>query len=161
MTALGESGSEVSHFIPESRNFAEVTKLSDNIRKPWLKATLKEIKNLINNQTFLIEDQNEGEPLNPCMDVYKAKIQYDESLEKLKLRIIVRGYLQNKEMVGETWSPTDSKGTLKYFLADAAKHKARVRQLDFIGELLQAKVKNIVFFKLEIRYTDYFPEYAQ
>ena len=26
---LGESSSEVSHLIPESRNFAEVTKLSD------------------------------------------------------------------------------------------------------------------------------------
>ena len=36
LTALGESGSEVSHFIPEPRNFAEVTKLSENIRKPWL-----------------------------------------------------------------------------------------------------------------------------
>ena len=38
---LVESGSEVSHFIPEPRHFAEVTKLSDNIKKPWLKATLK------------------------------------------------------------------------------------------------------------------------
>ena len=28
LTHLGESGSEVSHFIPEPRNFAEVTKLS-------------------------------------------------------------------------------------------------------------------------------------
>ena len=52
---LGKSGSEVSHFIPEPRNFAEVTKMSENIRKPFLKATLKEINNLINNQTFLIE----------------------------------------------------------------------------------------------------------
>ena len=34
LTNLGESGSEVSHFIPEPRNFAEVTKLSENIRKP-------------------------------------------------------------------------------------------------------------------------------
>ena len=65
MTALGESGSEVSHFIPEPRNFAEVKKLTEKIKKPWLKATLKEINNLINNQTFLIEDQNEGEPVTP------------------------------------------------------------------------------------------------
>ena len=49
LTPLGESGSEVSHFIPEPRNFAEVPKLSENIKKPWLKATLKEIKNLIKN----------------------------------------------------------------------------------------------------------------
>ena len=31
LTALEESGSEVSHFIPEPRNFAEVTKSSENI----------------------------------------------------------------------------------------------------------------------------------
>ena len=96
LTNLGESGSEVSHFIPEPRNFAEVTKLSENIKKPWLKATLKEIKNLINNQTFLIEDPKDGKPVTPCMDVYKAKIQSYGSLDNLKLRILVRGDLQNR-----------------------------------------------------------------
>ena len=79
------------------------------------------------------------------MDVYKAKIQSDVSLDKLKLRIVVRGDIQNKEMVGDTWSPTAFMRTLKYFLADAAKHKARVHQLDFIGAFLQSKVKNRVF----------------
>ena len=44
LTHLGESGSEVSYFIPEPIKFAEVTKLSENIKKTWLKATLKEIK---------------------------------------------------------------------------------------------------------------------
>ena len=34
LTPLGESGSEVLHFIPEPRNFSEATKLSDNIKKP-------------------------------------------------------------------------------------------------------------------------------
>ena len=58
LTALGESGSKVSHFIPEPRNFSEVKKLSENIKKPWLKATLEEIKNIINSQTFLIKYQN-------------------------------------------------------------------------------------------------------
>ena len=71
---MGESGSEFSHFIPEPRNFTEVTKVSDNIKNPWLKATLKEIKNLINNETFIIEDPNKGKPVTPYMDVYKAKI---------------------------------------------------------------------------------------
>ena len=66
------------------------------------------------------------------MDVYKAKIQSDGSLEKLKLRNVVRGDLQNKELVVDTWSPTASMRTLKYFLTDATKHKARVHQLDFI-----------------------------
>ena len=41
---MGESGSKVSHFIPELRNFSEVTNLLDDIEKPWLKETFKEIK---------------------------------------------------------------------------------------------------------------------
>ena len=106
-----------------------------------MKATPKEIKNLINNQTFMIEDPKDGEPVTPCMDVYKAKIQSDGSLDKLKLRFVVRGDLQNKEMVGDTWSPTASMRTLKYFLADTVKHKVRVHQLDFIGAFLRPKLR--------------------
>ena len=88
------------------------------------------------------------------MDVYKAKIQSDGSLDKLKLRIVVRVYLQNKELVGDTWLPTSSMRTLKYLLVYAAKHKARVHQLDFIEAFLQAKVKNRGFVKLDSRYPD-------
>ena len=109
----------------------------------------------------MIEDPKDGEPVTPCIDVYKAKIQSDGSLDKLKLRIVVRGDLKNEEMVGYTWSPTASMRTLNYLLADAAKHKAIVHQLDFIGAFLQAKVKNRLFVKLDMRYADYFPEHAQ
>ena len=69
---LGESGSELSHFITEPRDFAEVTRLPANVKKPWLKATLKEIKDLINNQTFIKDDPGMGKLVTPCMDVYKA-----------------------------------------------------------------------------------------
>ena len=109
----------------------------------------------------MIEEPKDGEPVTPCMYVYKAKTQSDGSLDKLKLRIVVRGDFQNKEMIGDTRSPTASMRTLKYFLADAAKHRARVHQLDFIGAFLQAKVKNIVFIILNMRYAAYFPEYSQ
>ena len=107
------------------------------------------------NQTFLAQEPEKCEPVTPFMDVYKAKIQSDGSLGNIKFRIVVRGDLQNKELVGNTWSPTYSTRNLKYFLADAVNHKARVHQLDFIGEILQAEVKNRVFVKLDIRYADY------
>ena len=50
--------------------------------------------------------------------------------------------------------------TLKYFLAYAVKHKAKVYQLDFNGKFLQAKVKNRAFVKLDSRYADCFTEYS-
>ena len=51
--------------------------------------------------------------------------------------------------------------TLKYFLADSTKHKARFHQLYFIGAFLKSKLKNKVFVNLDSRYTDYFPEYSK
>ena len=77
------------------------------------------------------------------------------------MRIVVRGDLQNKELVGDTWSPTASMRNLKNSLEYETKHKARVHQLYFIGEFLQAKTKNRVCVKLDSRYTYYFPEYAK
>ena len=50
--------------------------------------------------------------------------------------------------------------TLKYLLVDAAKHKAILHQLDFIGAFLQAKVKNRVFVKFDSRYAGYFLAYS-
>ena len=71
---------------------------------------------------------------------------------------MLRGDLQSNYIVGDTWSPTASMRTLKYFLADSFNHKSRVHQLDCIGELLQSNVKHRVFLKLYSRYGDYFPE---
>ena len=50
--------------------------------------------------------------------------------------------------------------TLRYLFTYAINHRERVYQLDFIGEFLQAKFKDRVFMKLDIRYADYFTEYS-
>ena len=92
-----------------------------------------------------MDEPEKGYPVTPCMDVYKTNIQSDVSLEKLKLIIVVRGDLQNKECIGDTWSLTYSIMNLKYFLADAVKNRARVHYLNFIGAFFQSKVKNRVF----------------
>ena len=130
---MSEPGSEVFNFILEPRNFAEVNRLSEDIHKPWLKENMKNIDTLINNQSLLVQDSEKCETVTPCMDVYEAKIQSDRSLEKLKLIIVVRGYIQNKKLVGDTLSSTDYVRTLKYFLAYSVKHKARVHQLYLLG----------------------------
>ena len=87
--------------------------------------------------------------MHGCLQV---KIQCNGSFDKLRLRILVRGDLQNKEMIGDTWDPTASMRTLNYSLEYAANHRSTVQQLDFIGAFLQANVKHRVFVKLEIRY---------
>ena len=78
---LGESGSEVFYFISEPRIFAEVTILSEDIKKPCPRKTLKDIENLINNQNVLVQYLEKGEAVTTCMDVYKEKIKSDGSLK--------------------------------------------------------------------------------
>ena len=42
---------------------------------------MKDINNVINNQTFLVNETEKGEPVNPCMDIYKEKNNLMESLK--------------------------------------------------------------------------------
>ena len=44
------------------------------------------------------------------------------------------------------------------FLARATRLKVQVRQMDFIGAFLQAKVRNQVFIKMPAVYREIFPE---
>ena len=78
-------------------------------------------------------DPDKGDPVTPCMDVYKGKIQSDGSIEKLKFKFLVRGDFHNKEMIGYTWYPTASMRNIEYLLEDASNHKAIEHLLDFIG----------------------------
>ena len=57
---------------------------------------MKKINNLINNKTFSVDDTEKGDTVTPCIDVYKANIKYDGSLNKLRFRVVVRGDMQNK-----------------------------------------------------------------
>ena len=83
----------MSHFIPEPRKFTGVTRLQAYSKNTWLKSNLKEIKNLIKNQKFLMDDPKKGYPVTQCMDVYMKNIQYYGSIDKLSFRIVVRGDL--------------------------------------------------------------------
>jgi Reverse transcriptase (RNA-dependent DNA polymerase). len=95
------------------------------------------------------------------METNRVKLKSDGTLEKLKCRIVVRGDLQNKQSNEDKWSPTASFRALKMFLGHAARLRVRVRQLDFIGAFLQAKVRSRVFVKLPAVYGEIFPEFKE
>ena len=53
----------------------------------------------------MIEDPNDGEPVTPCMDVYKAKIQYDGILDNF----VTSAKFLGSGMKWETSEPYDPK----------------------------------------------------
>ena len=62
-----------------------------------------------------MDEPEKEDPVTPFVDVYKVNIQPNGSLDKLKFRIVVRVYLQNIEIIGDTWYPIASIRTLKCF----------------------------------------------
>ena len=69
-----------------------------------------------------MDDPEKGYPVTPCMGVYKENMKYYEGLDKLKIIVVVRGNLQDKEKIGDTWDTTVSMRTTKPILVDASKH---------------------------------------
>ena len=161
MPELGEPGLDPAMFTPEPRNIKDMLKLPMELRKPWMRSEKSELKNLVDNGTFAIEDPNsEDKVIGPTM-VYKAKINSDGTLDKLKTRIVARGDMMQGVDFGDTWAPMASLRLLRLFCAEAARVGGIIKQLDFIGASLQAKVGNRVFIQLPSIYGTLYPEYSQ
>jgi len=154
-------GHPVSMFLPEPQTLKAVLDSPPEIRSLWEKAMKDEIQNLVNNDTFRFETPKPGEQVLPTKLVYKAKSTAEGSLEKLKARCVARGDLQKGQEWEDTWSACASIRTVKVFLALAASLKRRVKQGDFVGAYLQAKVRGRVFIRLDPRMKDLFPDLAK
>jgi hypothetical protein len=155
------SGLDPSIFEPVPKNILEVLQIKDSkVRRAWLHAYRQELKVLIvTSNSFSIEDLSEGEKAIPVLETNKIKYKSDGSLDKLKVRIVVRGDLQDNTTSEDKWSPTASFRGLKMFLAHACRLKVRVRQLDFIGAYLQARCKSRIFIKFPASLSQAFPEF--
>jgi hypothetical protein len=126
---------------PAPKTIRDIVKMPDGtIKEEWLKSVRKELKTLVESGTFQEDIPYEGETSTPVMETFKVKVKSDGSLDKLKTRLVVRGDLQNKNISEDKWSPTASFRSLKMFLAHASRLKTRVKQLDFVGAFLQARM---------------------
>ena len=95
------------------------------------------------------------------MNVFKAKMASDGSLDKLKGRIVARGDLQGEQSNEDTWSGCVNMRTVRIFIAYATSLKRKVKQLDFIGAYLQAQARGRIFIELPKEYSKHFPDLAQ
>ena len=150
----------IDQYLPEPRNIKEFRKLSKPIQQRWLAAIKKEVLNLVNNDTFKAGTIQEGERPIPTMVVFKAKVTSKGTLDKLKVRIVARGDMMAKEEE-DTWSGCVAARTVKVFLANAAKYRRPVKQMDFIGAFLQALARGRLWIQLPPEYAYFFPELSK
>ncbi len=160
--ACDDPGSDASIFEPVPVSIRRGLNIQDpSIHQSWMKSYRKECITLLNALTFIIDYLLPGKKCIPVLDLNRVKINSDGTLDKLKARIFVQGDLQSADLLEDKWSPTASFCALKMFLAHAARLRARVKKLDFIGTFLQANVQSRIFINFPTNYSKILPEYKQ
>jgi len=80
---------------PAPNSIQDILKMPDGtVRQEWLKSVKKELKSLVDAKTFVTDNPQDGEISTPIMEIFKVKVKSDDSLDKLKTRLVVRGDLQ-------------------------------------------------------------------
>ena len=104
----------IDKYLPEPQSLKSVLRLDDDIRDAWLHSIFLEIKNLIDNDTFILgETMQPGELLVRTKIVLKAKQLANGLLEKLKARIVARGDMEKRRMKRHTKSYKEALETQK------------------------------------------------
>ena len=190
---------EIAKYLPEPQSFKAILKCDPDIKKAWLHSIFLEIKNLIDNNTFILDVKpNKGELITPVKLVNKAKQAASGELDKLKSRLVARGDYQKRRMKRkaqsilqaqelqkeinaqaieqgskpttvklpttpdeDTWSPNASARAVKLFIAFVTSVRRTIKEADFIGAYLQAKMKGRHFVILSKEYAEFYPEYAE
>jgi hypothetical protein len=146
---------------PAPATIREIVKMPHGIvKEEWLRSVRKELKTLVDSGTFQEDTPHSGETSTRVMEIFKVKVKRDGSLDKLKTWLVVRGDLQDKNITEDKWSPTASFQSIKMFLAHASWLKTHVKQLDFVGAFLQAKMRTRMFVTIPKIFGILFPEYA-
>ena len=156
------SGQPADLFEPAPLHWRQLFKLPPHLKRPWKQSFRKELEVLIKKMiTFSKEDPEPNEPIIPVTAKARVKIKSDGTVDKLKIRICLRGDKQAELVDWDTWCPIAGFRELKLFLSFAAYFMCRVFQLDFIGAFLQAEARNRVFTILPKEWAEEFPDLAE
>jgi Reverse transcriptase (RNA-dependent DNA polymerase) len=117
--------------------------------------------NMISKDTFQHPTDYNGERCLPIRTIHKTKLRSDGMVEKLKVRMAIRGDMDKDAGNEDNSAPLATFRVLKCFLADAARRRRRVYQADFVGAYLQALMDRIVYVMLPIELAEYFPDLAE
>ena len=73
--SVEEEDIPITSYLPEPKNLQLILCLPLEIREGWIKAIVKELKFIIDNNTFRRgEEANEGDKVVPSIIVFKVKI---------------------------------------------------------------------------------------
>jgi hypothetical protein len=112
------------------------------------------------NTFMLLLEMEPDDVIMPTTTKFRTKLLSTGEIDKLKIRICLRGDLQEKGQ-WDTWCPVAGFRALRIFLAIAARQRCRVFQLDFVGAFLQSCALDRTVTMLPKEWKEFFPEHAE
>jgi hypothetical protein len=111
----------------------------------WIEAIKKELRMIEKNDTWVLMDKSSHKKAIEVKWVYRTKQNADSSINKYKVRLVVKGYAQ---VFGvdflETFAPVARLDTIRLLLALYAQKNWKVYQLDvkfaFLNGYLQEEI---------------------
>ena len=117
-------------------------------KEKWNSATLKELKQLSDNGTFLVSPIPDGRKLLNSKWVYKTKHLPDGTVDKLKARLVAKGFTQVEGIdYQETFAPVIRISSIRLLLSIAASLDLEIHQVDVTGAYLYGTLDEALYMK--------------
>ncbi|GJZ23993.1 retrovirus-related pol polyprotein from transposon TNT 1-94, partial [Tanacetum coccineum] len=120
----------------------------------WVKAVNKELQALETNNTWTLTELHDGHKAISSKWVYKIKFYPDESVDKYKARLVIRGFSQKEGLdYKHTFSPVAKAIILRVLIAIATAKGWPLHQLDVNNAFLHGFVDEEIYMKPPEGYT--------
>lgn len=126
---------------------SEPSTISQALKHPsWCNAMQNEFNTLERNDTWSLVPPSEASKLVGCKWVYPTEYKPDGSIDRLKPRLVAKGFHQRPDIdYRETFSPVLKPATLRLILSLAISQKWSLRQLDINNAFLQGRLHENVY----------------
>ena len=119
----------------------------------WVQAMDEEIHSIEKNNTWEITSLPKGKKSIGVKWVYKTKYQPDGQVDRLKARLVVKGYKQKPGIdYYEVFAPVARLDTIRLVIALAAQKKWQIHQMDVKSAFLNGSLEEEVFVDQPVGY---------
>jgi hypothetical protein len=117
-------------------------------REGWMQPTRKEMKSLIENETWELEPLPLGRKAIGCKWVWKTKLGESGEIIKRKARLVAKGFTQRYGVdYNDTWAPTAKQSSVRTVLAIGNAKGWSIKHSDVPSAYLKATLNELIYME--------------